>query len=263
MATVRQIAQIIEELFPPENVCMEDFIGLSVGSYDAEASKAIVCLDCTEDVVNEAIEKGASLIVSHHPLIFGSVSEVTDATPTGRIIMSCARHGISVFSAHTNMDCSVGGINEFVAKRLGLKNAEVLVKNQNQEVGVGQIGDVEPIRLSELAKVVAKELNDDYVKPYGKDRIITKVAVINGSGGDIYYIDQAKCKGATCFVTSEIKHHVALYAVAQGVNLIETGHYASEKVYVNTLSDTFNRKAQEKNLRMQFITSESESNPAL
>ena len=89
------------------------------------------------------------------------------------------------------------------------------------------------------------------------------MAVINGSGGDIEYIREAKNQGATCFITSEIKHHVALYAVAEGVNLIETGHYASERIFISKLTERLNEQSSSQRLKMQFITSESESNPAL
>ena len=263
MATVKMVAEIMEKLFPPENVCMQDYIGLSVGSYDAEANEALVCLDCTEAVANEAKQKGIKLIISHHPLIFGSISEVTDQTPTGRVILTLIKNGINLFSAHTNMDCSRGGINEYVADVLGLKNTSVLIKNEQGDAGVGIIGDVDATTLVSLAQTVSNKLGDKYVKPYGKNQEIKRVAVINGSGGDIEYIREAKNQGATCFITSEIKHHVALYAVAEGVNLIETGHYASERIFISKLTERLNEQSSSQRLKMQFITSENESNPAL
>ena len=262
MATVNDAIKMIEAYFPPENVCMDDFIGLTVGSRDTQIDKALLCLDCTEAVVDEAIEKGIKLIISHHPLIFGAISTVTDEYPTGRIILKCVKSGVSVFSAHTNMDCTPGGINEFVSYKLGLKNAEILVLNKNGRSGVGYVGDVEGgLTLKQLSEVVGNAFSDKYVKPYGKNKKIYRAAVINGSGGDIEYIDEAIRRGATCLITSEIKHHVALYARAKGFNLIETGHYASERVYLDTLADRLNFVV--KNDEIQFTVSESECDPAL
>lgn len=262
MATVNDAIAMMENYFPPENVCMDDFIGLTIGSRETEIDEALLCLDCTEAVAQEAIEKGIKLIISHHPLIFGAISTVTDDDPTGKIILKCAKHGISVFSAHTNMDCTPGGINEFVAYKLGLKNPEILVLNPNGKSGVGIIGDVEGgLTLSELARLVGDKLSDKYVKPYGKNQKIFRAAVINGSGGDIEYIDEAIRRGATCLITSEIKHHVALYALAKGFNLIETGHYNSERVFIGELADRLNFVV--KNNEIQFTVSEAECDPAL
>lgn len=262
MATVNDVIAMMDAFFPPENVCMDDFIGLMVGSRETEIDKALLCLDCTEAVVQEAIDKGFKLIVSHHPLIFGAISAVTDETPTGKIILKCVKNGISVFSAHTNMDCTYGGINEFVAYKLGFKNYEILVPNSNGKSGVGYVGDVEGgMMLSDLSALVAETFSDKYVKPYGKNQKIFRAAVINGSGGDIEYIDEAIRRGATCLITSEIKHHVALYALAKGFNLIETGHYNSERVFIDVLADKLNFVV--KNDEIQFTVSESETDPAL
>ena len=83
MATVKDVAVMAEKLFPAENVCMQDYIGLSVGDENADVDKVLVCLDCTETVIDEAVEKDAQMIFAHHPLIFGTISSVTKDTPDG------------------------------------------------------------------------------------------------------------------------------------------------------------------------------------
>lgn len=261
MATMREIAKLIESLFPPENVCMDDSIGLMVGSLNTESSRALVCLDCTMSVLDEAISKGIKIIITHHPLIFRGISSITDLTPTGRIILKAANAGIAVFSAHTNMDCSAGGINEYAAELLELSDVEPLtVINDNAALGlVGNLNKKHTIE--SLTEKVSEVFFDKYAKPYGNAREIKRVAVINGAGGDIEFIDSAIKKGADCLITAEIKHHVALYAVENSFALIEFGHYASEHVYIPRLCKILNKKASEINLEIQFIEAENESNP--
>lgn len=263
MATVKEIAALAEQLFPTENVCMQDYIGLSVGDENATVDKVIVCLDCTQSVVDEAAEKGAQMIFAHHPLIFGTISSVTKNTPVGGIILSAAKNEINVYSAHTNMDCSRGGITEFVANLLGLKNTVPLIEI-NQNAALGLVGDLEnSVAVGDFAVETGKKLSDKYVKVYGKDKTVSRIAVVNGAGGDEEIINAALEKGADALVTGEIKHHVALYARSSGLDVIEVSHYASEHIYIPRLCEIMNAEAQKNNLKIQFTASESESNPAL
>ncbi len=261
MATMRAVEEILNELFPPENVCMEDSIGLMVGSMNTESSRALVCLDCTTSVLNEAISKGIKIIVTHHPLIFRGINVVTDQTPTGRIILKAAAAGISVFSAHTNMDCSKNGINEYAAELLGLSDVQPLtVINDNALLGV--VGNLDKTyTLERLAEMTREIFCDKYVKPYGNVDKIKRVAVINGAGGDMEFIDAAREKGANCLITAEIKHHVALYAIENSFALIEFGHYESERAYIPRLCEILNKKASENKIEIQFIEAESEVSP--
>ncbi|MGN1094508.1 MAG: Nif3-like dinuclear metal center hexameric protein [Candidatus Neoclostridium sp.] len=263
MATVKDVARLAEKLYPPQNVCMQDYIGLSVGDFDSRVTKALVCLDCTLNIVEEAAATGAQMIISHHPLIFGSIGRVTADDPIGRTILLAAKYGISVYSAHTNMDCTKGGINDFVAKALGLKHAEPLVE-VNENAALGRVGELEkPISLREYAKFVAEKLSDRHVKVYGEDKAVKKAAVINGAGGDVETVIAAKKKGADVLVTGEIKHHVALYARFEGISIIEVGHYASERIYIPRLTELLSAEAKKNDLEIQFTAAESESDPAL
>lgn len=262
MATVKDVALLAEKLFPTENVCMQDYIGLSVGDENAEVDKVVCCLDCTEQTVIEAAEKSAQLIFAHHPLIFGSISTVTSATPVGRIILLAAKNGISVYSAHTNMDCSPGGITEYVAGLIGIKNPQPLIE-VNQKASLGLIGTLcKSEDVFSYAEKVSRILSDEHVKVYGKRRDAHKIAVINGAGGDEETVNAALKKGADTLVTGEIKHHIALYAIAQGLNIVEVSHYASEHIYIPRLVEILSAEAEKQNLKIQFAVSERESDPA-
>lgn len=263
MATVRQIADVIEEIFPPENVCMQDYIGLMTGSYKTETDKVLLCLDCTEKTVREAAEKGARLIVSHHPLIFGTLDRVTDETHAGKIVLLAAAAGICVYSAHTNMDCTKGGICDYVSGKLGITDCSFLVKI-NENAGLGVVGDINgEFTTVSYAEFIGKTLSDKYVKIYGKDSRVRRVAFVNGAGGDTDLIEAAANSGADCYVTGEIKHHAALRAADLGVNLIEVGHYAAERAYVPRLARILSTETAKRNMRIQFTVSESECDPAL
>lgn len=262
MATVKDVVNIMERLFPPCNVCMRDSIGLMAGSMSARADKIMVCLDCTEAVADEAVQNGVDLIITHHPLIFGSITSVTDSDPVGRVLQKVIGSGISVFSAHTNMDCSKGGINEYLAEVLGL---EIIcpLESVNENASLGTVGRLrEELSTRSLGAFVSEKLHDPHIKTY-VEGVHSTVAVINGSGGSIEYIDKAMQAGATCLVTAEIKHHVALYAVGMNFSLVEFGHYSSERIFVPRLARLLAENIEKENLKIEVTVSECESDPAL
>ena len=103
-----------------------DNVGLLCGSRSTPVTKILVALDPFEGVCREAAEIGAELIVAHHPLIFSPARSVTDDTSIGRSIMHLCRHGISAINAHTNLDCTPGGVNDILARKLGLKDIQLI-----------------------------------------------------------------------------------------------------------------------------------------
>ena len=103
-----------------------DNAGLQVGLTDAEATGALLCLDVTEAVVDEAIERGYNLIVSHHPLIFKGYKSLTGRDYVERCIMKAIKHDIVIFSMHTNLDNAPQGVNYKIAEKIGLKNVRIL-----------------------------------------------------------------------------------------------------------------------------------------
>ena len=120
MAEVRGIYRFIDQIAPFHTQEGFDNAGFLVGREGAQVSKILVSLDITEQVVEEAAEQGAQLIVSHHPVIFGGIQSVTDQTITGQILLSLVEHGIAAICAHTNLDAVEGGVNDALALRLGL-----------------------------------------------------------------------------------------------------------------------------------------------
>lgn len=263
MAVVNDVMVLAEKLFPPENVCMHDFIGLMTGNRYAPVTKVLVCLDCTCDVVDEAERRGAEMIVSHHPLIFGSLQRVVDDEYAGRIILRAAGKGISVFSAHTNADCTYGGLNSYLAQLLGLDDVKGLV-TINDSAALGAVGRLsKSMTLVQFAEFTGALLEDKYVKIYGKNAPVNTVALVTGAGGDVDLVYAAKNAGADCYVTGEVKHHVALLAASLRLNIIEIGHYAGEHVFIPRMAQLLQTEADKQNMKIQFTAAESEKNPAL
>ncbi|WP_249871078.1 Nif3-like dinuclear metal center hexameric protein [Oceanobacillus saliphilus] len=110
-----------------------DNVGLQIGSYQTPVKKILVTLDVTESVVDEAIDKGAGLIIAHHPLLFKPMKQVNIDTAHGKIIQKLIRNGITVYASHTNLDAADGGVNDILSDLLGIESREVLVETTNEK----------------------------------------------------------------------------------------------------------------------------------
>lgn len=126
IATIRDIIEVIEEIAPASLAQDWDNIGLQVGDKNWQADKIWVALDPTDELVAEASLQGVSLLITHHPLIFHPVTAVDLETPTGRIIQAALQKKLAIFCAHTNLDSTVGGVNDILAERLGLQDTTAL-----------------------------------------------------------------------------------------------------------------------------------------
>ena len=128
---VREITEILESIAPKILQETYDNCGLLVGDLNAEVSKALICLDVTENVIHEAIEKKCELIISHHPIIFHSLKKITPDNSTGRMLIEAIKNNISIYAAHTNFDNIENGVNHIFANKLGLTNTKILSPTQN------------------------------------------------------------------------------------------------------------------------------------
>ncbi len=247
MATVNDVIDVFSAIAPTLN--MEpggyDNVGLLVGKRDTVITKILCCLDATTAVIDEAIDTGAQLIVAHHPMIFAPIKSVTTDTVIGKKVIEAIEHGISIYAAHTNLDFSPDGINDYAAELLKLEKVEVVTAFGNNGAGLGRVGELNKTATAEeLRKLCTTVFHDDFVRIIGsKSATIKRVAVINGAGGgDIEYIDAAIKAGADCLVTADVKHHVAVHAVDSNFTLIEPQHYTMEHVYIERLATRLKEK---------------------
>ncbi|MBP5357438.1 MAG: Nif3-like dinuclear metal center hexameric protein [Clostridia bacterium] len=255
MAKIKDILSLIRKIAPEDKTDPDfsDNVGLLVGSEEGETKDVLCCLDCTPKVIRQASAIGAKLILSHHPIIFRSVQSVTDKDLTGRTIIEALKSGISIYSAHTNLDFCDGGINDFVANRLCLDCIEPMKTSDG--VKIGRIGELkEPVSLKKLGQMAAKAFDDDFVFISGdEDRIIKRVAVINGGAGDADYVHDAIALWADCYVSGDFRHHVLLNALENGISILGISHGLSERKYIPELCSILNRLSKTDGIDANFI----------
>ena len=151
--TVQQIGQTIETFAPTNLQESYDNSGLQLGSPSMHITGVLLCLDVTEQVVDEAIARGMNMIVSHHPVLFHGLKQITGRTVVERIVIKALQHNIAIYSAHTNLDSARGGVSSEMAHRRGLRNQQVLVAHpQSEYTGLGIVGDIEPMPAIEFLR---------------------------------------------------------------------------------------------------------------
>ncbi len=239
MTTVGEVYAFLQEKAPFELQEGYDNAGFLVGREGAQVSKILVALDITEQVVEEAAELGAQLIVSHHPVIFGGVRSVTDQTITGRVLLSLAESGIAAICAHTNLDAVEGGVNDALALRLGLTEISQLkqegVDGQGRAYGIGRVGFVTEQPLYDFAMGVKRLLGANGLRLVDGGKPARKIAV--GGGACASMMEKVLIQGCDTFVTSDVKYNHFLDAKTQGLNLIDAGHFPTEAVVCPVLCD--------------------------
>ena len=232
MATVREIYDALDKRAPFVLQMDFDNAGLLVGRGEAEVRRALVSLDVTPAVVREAREWGAELIVAHHPIIFHPARSITDETTVGRVVLDLAEAGIAAICAHTNLDAVAQGVNDALAHALGLEDVTLLTQDgtdpQGRPYGVGRVGSVPAQDPAQFAAFVKAALGANGVRMVDGGRPIRRVAVGGGACGGM--VPDALAKGCDAFVTADVKYDVFLEAQAQGLTLIDAGHYPTENV---------------------------------
>ena len=251
------IVKGIEKIAPPELAEPWDNSGTQVFSGEEEISKILVCLEVTDEVISEAISRGFHMIVSHHPLIFGSIDSVNtngygSHAVVSRYIAKLIDNDICLYSAHTSFDNAPEGNNSYMAKLLGLIETEGPSENL-----MGVIGRLpEEITLEEAKILVTKALGitEDHIRVVGKDsRVIGTVALCTGAGGD--FLESAVAYGCDLMITGDVKFNQAHYAKASGIALIDAGHYGTEKIFAENFT------AQLRSLCPEITVEESSVNP--
>ncbi len=241
MPTINDIAQFIEAFAPPALAESWDNVGLLVGDRAARVERVMTCLTITPASADEAIAAGAQLIVSHHPLPFKPLRQLSTDTPEGRLLWRLIGAGISIYRPHTAFDSAAAGINQHLAIGLQLLDVVPLVVRDVPglpNLGSGRAGRLaRPMSLVELAQRAKQFLNVDQlqvVEAAGKP--IERVAVACGSAGE--FLPLARQAGCQCLLTGETRFHTCLEAEATGIDLILCGHYASERFGVERLAES-------------------------
>ena len=220
-----------------------DNVGLLAGREDKEIKKILLALDPTSDVVEEAVNWKADLLITHHPLIFSGIKSVTTSDFIGKRVFNLIFQDICYYAMHTNFD--VMGMADAVADQLELEKCQVLDVTYQDEIskeGIGRMGELSrTMSLEECAKYVKEKCRLSCVKVFGdSEKLIDVVALIPGSGKS--YIDLAIKKGAQVVITGDIDHHNGLDAVERGLAVIDAGHYGLEKIFVAYMEEVLRRE---------------------
>ena len=249
--TVNEIYHAINKIAPFSESMDFDNTGLLIGSDTQNVKTALLCLDVTDDVLEEAKEIGAELIISHHPVIFRPLKRVSGES----VVYKAVQSGIAVISAHTNLDKAFPyGVNHALAEALGLNNIRGIIADGGSHIAY--MGDLpEAMGSDAFAEKVKSDLKLAAVRYTPAARKIKAVGVVGGSGGD--YAAEAFFCGADAFVTGEVKHHEAIEARQLGLALYEAGHYHTEIVYREMLKKILEEKCP----GVRFCISQKESAP--
>jgi len=233
----------LEELSPPFYAAQWDNPGLLVGSMQKNVSKVYIALDATDAAIARAIEYDCDMIITHHPLIFKPIKSVCDDDFIGRRILKLAKHDISYFAMHTNFD--VMGMADAAADEIKLLDRRVLEVTYEDDIskeGYGRVGRLpEKMTLRECAEYIKKIFNLDAVKVFGDlDEILETAAISPGGGGSV--LGSAIASKANVLITGDIDYNPGIDAVAQGLNIIDAGHFGTEKLFMPYIKDYLNRE---------------------
>ncbi|MDE5699515.1 MAG: Nif3-like dinuclear metal center hexameric protein [Lachnospiraceae bacterium] len=238
-----EVIEKLEALSPTAFAEEWDNIGLLAGRRDKEVGTVYIALDATDDVIDEAVRLGADLLLTHHPLIFRKLGRVNTDDFIGRRVCELIRNDISYYAMHTNFD--VMGMADAAADELLLRDRQVLNITYEDDIakeGCGRVGKLEKrMRVAELAEFVKEKFHVPNVRVFGDlGDIVETAAVMPGSGGS--YIRDALNAGADVMITGDVDHHEGIDAVAQGIAVIDAGHYGIEKLFVPYMEEFIRRE---------------------
>ena len=225
---VRNIYEILNSLAPFDSQEEWDNSGLLIGSDDDPVTGILFALDVTDRVIDEAVSRGASLIVTHHPLMFSPVQRLVSGVGESDLIIRMIRNHVSLIAAHTCLDIASGGINDVLAAYCGIPDA-----SGNGFFRFGTLPDT--LSAGIYADILSESLSATVRLMGPKDTIVRKVCVCSGGGGE--YWTEALKNGCDAFVTGEIRHHHALAAAGSGIVVLECGHYATEAPGIRALAE--------------------------
>ena len=252
---VKDVMAVIEEFAPLALQEKWDNSGLCIGSPEDKVSSVLLGLDCTPELVDEAIACGADMIVTHHPLIFSGLKKISAEDLVGEAVVKAIRAGISVYAAHTSADKVIAGVSGAMAARLGLKNVRILDED-GEGTGLGVVGNLpEPMTAQDALELVKERFALKGVKsskPVGCK--IERVAMCGGSGGSL--IGAARAAGAQLYISGDISYHN--FFTPEGFMIMDIGHYESEIEIVDILFSLIKKNFPTFAVR---ITQNMQSNP--
>ena len=235
----REIIDVIEKTYPASYAMEWDNVGLLLGSPDRDVKKIYVALDAVDAVIEEAVKEHADMLVTHHPLIFSGMRQIRTDDFTGRRLIRLIKEDIACYAMHTNYD--VLGMAELSEQRMGLSGGRPLMETHPEGLadkkpqGIGRVVDLEsPMSLLECCRQVKERFCLEHVKVFGDlNGCIKRIAISPGAGKSM--VAPAVFAQADVLITGDIGHHEGIDAVAQGMAVIDAGHYGMEHIFVEDM----------------------------
>ena len=234
---IQQVLSALERFAPLPLQESYDNAGLQIGLTEAEVSGALLCLDVTEKIIDEAVAKGCNLVVSHHPLLFRGLKQVSDLNDVQRTVRKAIKNDVCVISMHTNLDNARGGVNYKMAEKLG---AKVLNSAEEEKQGLVLAELAQSMLASEFIAMVKEHFG---VKCAMCNEILerpVKTVAICGGAGD-FMLDEAIAQKADAFITGEMHYHV-YFGHEQEIQICVIGHYESEQFTTEIFREVIERE---------------------
>lgn len=267
---VGDIVDTIEKLIPSALQEEWDNSGLLIGFEDKQVKTILTCLEINDNVIKEAKEIGAEMIITHHPLIFGGIKSLNSSVYKDSMIMDIISSGISVYSCHTPFDKVKGGNNDILMALLELKSVKNLsgqdivssakMIERHEEADIGRIGELtEVMTFKDVIALVADKLDISIRQIHAAgdlDKMISKIGCCSGAGADLALM--AAGAGCQLFLTGDVKYHEAQDVIQSGMCIIDAGHYGTEKFFGKAIKDMLDKKFD---ARVQIVASEVDIDP--
>ena len=268
-ATLGMILLAAEELWPASLAEEWDEVGLVAGHPSAGVTKILFAVDPTIEVIEEAIEWGAELVIAHHPLLLKGVTSVAANTAKGKAVHRLIESGTALLTVHTNGDSAVGGVSDVLADALGLQDVAPLTPAADglPEEGIGRVGDLaDVLTLGDFAARVFGILPSvaGGVRVAGdRDGLVRRVAVCGGAGDSLFA--EVRASNADVYLTADLRHHPASEAREAAVNdrpyLIDVSHFASEWLWLPAAAEALGNVLSDQGHEVEIRVSTTNSDP--
>ena len=265
-AVVADVISAMERIAPLSLAEAWDNSGLQIGRLDRTVSKVVVALDPTKAVVEFACAQSADMLITHHPLIFKPLKSINTQTPVGKLIRMALDHDLAVYSAHTNLDAVHDGVNDILARAIGLKQIAVpnaVGNDKGAEFVFCRKGILEPeMTLLQAAGMIKSVLKLDHIKVAGNPEMrVRQVLTCCGSGSAMMGLFLGS--GAQVFISGDLKYHDARDAESIGAGLIDIGHFASEHLMLTGLAEILDKELANADFDVKVSPCKIEKDPFL
>jgi len=235
---IKEITRFLEDYASLQYQESYDNCGLIVGNENIEVKGTLITLDCTEEVIDEAIAEDCNLIIAHHPIIFNGLKKLNGSNYIERTVIKAIKNDLSIYAIHTNLDNVHNGVSAKIAERLGLENCKVLSHKSdlNQLVGLGIIGELkESIKTSKFLIDIKTNMQTNCIRHTSLVKEdVKRVAVCGGSGSVL--LKNAKAVDADIFISADFKYH-DFFDAENDIVIADIGHYESEQFTKDLIYD--------------------------